>query len=254
MARDSYQSLKSEIARDLRQLADILLSTKFIKDVTPLYSAENRCRSSKGDSWSYELAPLVFHRLGNFQNIIPRRLLYEDIILELSLEIQGLCDAQEYEDPLSHLSLNIYLKGEFLDIDVNNHSIIKMAECAWHLDKDSGKEEDGAQEFIHPCYHFQFGGHHMNASIYDFGATMILGSPRLAHPPLDAVLGIDFVLTNFMSASSLEFRNDGQYQNIIRRSQERLWKPYLGSLAQSMGLSDLPNADWGSSVWPQLIA
>ena len=87
----------------------------------------------------------------------------------------------------------------------------------------------------------------------DFGATLILESPRIAHPPMDAILGIDFVLTNYIKSSDLGFRQENDYQKLLRGAQERLWMPYARALVFAWG--PVPNvSEWPFILpWPQLV-
>lgn len=60
--------------------------------------------------------------------------------------------------------------------------------------------------------------------------VILADTPRIAHLPMDAILGIDFVLTNFWDTSVLSFRNEGAYINLLTESQKNLWKPYIDTL------------------------
>jgi hypothetical protein len=71
---------------------------------------------------------------------------------------------------------------------------------------------------------------------------------------MDAVIGIDFVLTNFFVSSALTFREEGDYRSILRSAHGRIWRPYVHDLAlawQPMASS----SDWSSNdkLWPQLL-
>jgi hypothetical protein len=89
----------------------------------------------------------------------------------------------------------------------------------------------------------------MDAS-FDYGTGLILESPRIAHPPMDAILGIDFVLTNYFCSSRLDFREEGDYSNLLRAAQKRIWLPYARALDWTKRRED---NDWAPSrIWPQL--
>jgi hypothetical protein len=65
----------------------------------------------------------------------------------------------------------------------------------------------------------------------DFGNSLILPSPRFCYPPMDAVLGINFIIRNYLHKTKIEkLVRDPEYYQILKRSQERLWKPFFCSL------------------------
>jgi hypothetical protein len=90
----------------------------------------------------------------------------------------------------------------------------------------------------------------------NLGNVLLLDPPRLLHPPLDAILAVDFVLSNFMGAKWKQLRADEHYETMITHAQELFWKPYVKSLFA---------AGWGSAkerkerklffkqLWPNLV-
>lgn len=148
-------------------------------------------------------------------------------------------------DPFESLEFNIIITGKHPDDPE------KKVISSWHLDRDEENEAHGKQEFIHPCYHFQYGGRHMQDAS-DYGAALILESPRIAHPPMDAILGIDFVLTNYFNSSRLAFREEGDYSNLLRTAQARIWRPYALALAEEWTERSDGKAWPPTTIWPQL--
>ena len=66
----------------------------------------------------------------------------------------------------------------------------------------------------------------------NLGNVLLLPTPRISHPPMDIVLGIDFVLSNFVKAEIYKkIQSNSQYKAAVRKAQEKLWKPYMLSLA-----------------------
>lgn len=80
-----------------------------------------------------------------------------------------------------------------------------------------------------------FGGNYLKKKIQegnDFGHMLLLLSPRIPYPPMDLILGIDFVLRNFFKKSQIQgILENSQYQRAVKNSQYRLWRPYMLSLA-----------------------
>ena len=66
----------------------------------------------------------------------------------------------------------------------------------------------------------------------NLGDVLLLPTPRISYPPMDIVLGIDFVLSNFVKVDLYrQIQNDSQYKAAVKNAQEKYWKPYMLSLA-----------------------
>lgn len=100
----------------------------------------------------------------------------------------------------------------------------------------------------HPLFHFQRGGHAQDAfaGIHGFlpgdcldgsvfasevqlCALMQTAAPRIALPPMDPICAIDFVMGQHNGSIRSALWAVPEYAAIVRRAQERLWKPYLSS-------------------------
>jgi len=108
----------------------------------------------------------------------------------------------------------------------------------WHFDRHitSGTQTTDDQPLeIHPLFHFHFGGDGLangraNNSA-EWGSLLELYAPRIAHPPLDLVLLIDFILSNFAGRTWKNLvDNHQEYQEIVEAAQRRFWCPYKRTL------------------------
>jgi hypothetical protein len=230
---DSLEEDKYSIADDLNDIALLLNNQAICEDISSLYSAVESCkRDSTDDIWKYRLDPIVFKFPSKPGHVIPNGADNVEIMLFLCIEGTYMNNTENLNDPLSSLEFNIVIKG----IDGNNiveelDEFLNL-ESSWHLDKHEHQEGDGDGKLIHPEYHLTFGGHVMENSGLDFGSTIVLRSPRIEYPPMDAILGIDFILKNFFTVSYHKKLTElPEYQIIVKRSQKRLWKPYFLSLA-----------------------
>jgi hypothetical protein len=70
---------------------------------------------------------------------------------------------------------------------------------------------------------------------------------------MDAILGIDFILTNYIKSSDLSFREESDYKKLLKNAQIRMWRPYAQALAFAWG--DTPDkSNWHFTLpWPQLV-
>jgi hypothetical protein len=119
--------------------------------------------------------------------------------------------------------MQVLISGEY-----TSTNDVKTAYSSWHLDRHISKKDSA---FLHPSYHFSFGGIQLKEFLDSQDMSVLLAdAPRIAHCPMDAILGIDFVLTNFWQSSLLSFRSEGVYINLVSESQRKLWKPYLDTL------------------------
>ena len=78
-----------------------------------------------------------------------------------------------------------------------------------------------------------YGGNRLEGrGVDNFGASLILPSPRIAYPPMDVILGIDFILQNYFPLDKIsKLLDESKYREIVFNSQQRLWKPYYISLS-----------------------
>jgi len=131
------------------------------------------------------------------------------------------------DDPIHEYSLDISIDAYEKKRYANNPK--KCYKSCWHLDQEYKAE--ASNRLTHPSYHFQFGGKKMVG--LDTGMVAVLGSPRIPHPPMDVFLGFHFVLLNFFDKKVFPFVNtlveDYDYQQIIKRAQARLYRPYFDS-------------------------
>lgn len=182
------------------------------------------CRSNAPDKgiWGYDVGPLIFRGLGKIK-VFQNEFDYSNATITFSMTIKGKCEPSADEDPLTALGIQIIMDGNYIgDNDVS------PAFSAWHLDRHNPKS---VSKFLHPLYHMSFGGIHLRSQLNKKNIPVILAdTPRIAHLPMDAILGIDFVLTNFWDTSVLSFRNEGAYIKLLTKSQKNLWKPYIDTL------------------------
>ncbi|MBO4373279.1 MAG: hypothetical protein J5826_10125, partial [Bacteroidales bacterium] len=67
--------------------------------------------------------------------------------------------------------------------------------------------------------------------------------PRIPFYPMDIFLGIDFIISNFLSKDVYkELQTNDNYKAIIRNSQEKLLKPYFTVIA----------SNWKKGAYPAL--
>lgn len=185
---------------------------------------------------------------------IPRHLSHQNIenlrvLFSTKLEIDY-DKLLKLDDPFKYLEFNIYAYAN--DLDTGKEIIYSL-----HFDRHIFKEGDKAPDEVHPMYHFQFGGKQLklnsskNAVKRDHGEVLSFDAPRISYHPMDFILGLDFLLSNFFPKVWITLQKEGIYINILKRYQQYFLKPYYLSIANSFD-SSLPQ-NWNSKViYPQL--
>lgn len=202
-------------AAEVKVIADILKREKLCSDISPLTRYCN-----KGE---YRVEELKFNI-----SEVPRNTSPDIELLEVLLNVYF----KETQDdiPMSNYYFRITAQG--LDSNAN------LIKSSWHLDYDSNNN----QEFIHPHFHLTWGGNTIKS--LNLGDVLLLPTPRISYPPMDIILGIDFVLSNFIKKDKFsKIQSYSQYQTAVKNAQEKYWKPYMLSIASHWdgGLCDYAN-------------
>lgn len=214
------------IASDINDFAQLLETHKVIQDARSLYEASSKLQNSQNaNQWTYECGNLKFSVRGAVSGSIPQSLSLTEIIFNISVTGVFQNIANTFINPLVQLSFDIELEG-FRELEDK----IEEYFASWHLDKHiSGNNRP---TYVHPEYHLTFGGNRLEEKGNIFGSTLILPSPRIVYPPMDVILGIDFILQNYFPFNVISnLLNDSRYKQIISNSQERLWMPYYFSFS-----------------------
>lgn len=146
---------------------------------------------------------------------IPRELKDFNITLHTKEEIIFKRNDEKVDDPFISLgTLNIILENE-------------PYTSSWHLDRHT---DTGIPTSFHPFYHLTFGGKHMESLDVEgeakFGHSLIVRAPRISHPPMELILGIDYILQHYFVNSELDLLSDANYILIIKKLKTRFWMPY----------------------------
>lgn len=177
------------------------------------------------EEWSYEINRLIFKNLD-----LDRDGTSENAFLELTIQISGFCqEPNPIHDLLNSYCLRFVLKHKVEeDIELKD---------AFRFERHIYSDSDGTPEFLHPLYHFQYGGYEViEDEDFDKGHVLFVDAPRIMHPPMDIVLAIDFVIGNFYSSERDEVANlfqDSGYKDVVINARKRFWKPYSLGLASN---------------------
>ena len=186
----------------IQYIANILKQKKLCLDTSPLTQGYN-----KGEK-EWNVAKLKFTIKDNIpRNTIPSVTLL-DVLLDISYK-----ETDDTEIPVSQYNFRITVEGK------NQNGLFKSS---WHLDYDN----NNVQDFIHPHFHITWGGNKMKD--LNLGEVLLLPTPRFSYPPMDIVLGVDFILSNFVKVDIYkQIQSNSQYKAAVKKAQEKHWTPYI---------------------------
>ncbi len=242
------------LAEDLAALADLLEAQGVCADITPLTVAVSQMADYGGQSWNYEVDGLLFPLSQSDNPSLPAQV--ADLSCKLDLRVTGLVPADPDSalgDPFSSLNVDLIVRARTM--------AGKATAVVWHFDRHIGSVSAAAA--AHPIYHWQCGGSGARSFAREIGSAdllpvLLIDSPRIAHPPLDAVLAVDFVLSNFVSSQWRTMRQLTKYRSILARSQRHFWRPYAAGVRRWFATLIPPAADIDSAwapddLWPHLL-
>ncbi|OJV51675.1 MAG: hypothetical protein BGO31_00275 [Bacteroidetes bacterium 43-16] len=255
------KAFRIERASELEQFARVLQKSG-ICDPSYIFDAAKQLRDfefvpkiEKDDPvdynfWGYDSGEIIFY----FENSPRHTYPVNASNLSLTLTVKVIADYNDFQaicDPYKHLEFNIIINGGLFD---KSSQETRELVTSYHLDRHIFKEGDNEPEDCHPIYHLQFGGRKLEKSNRDFGNALILDAPRVAHYPMDIILGVDFILSNFFSKTWRSLRRDGEYINLVKDYQQYFWKPYAHSSASHWKPYTHHDVNWDPvNIWPQLL-
>lgn len=221
---------KISTIENLTSFVDVLSENNIVKDPSPLYELIAGLRRSTPErGLGYRLDRLEFNNVATNQFIRSDKWDGASFLVQLNLEIAiNSHGVFKFGDVKTSV---VEIVFEALSEETTNYS-----RGAWHLDYHAFEEPT---EFIHPSYHFHFGGRRIKESIDNYGDIIILDAPRVMHPPLDLFLAVDFLVTNFLEQRAWQaLRADTRYKSMIKDAQNNWWKDYFQQIAEYWGQAD----------------
>jgi|SRR5690554_426322 len=201
------------------------------KDVTDFLGILNSLSISYGsvsfknhlsdDLWGYTISGIKFKvDQSSLKHISPSGFTNVEVIIELDLESK-VSDWDELNDPFCSLNFRSLIKG-------TNPKTGKIHYLSFHIDRHNGEETSE----IHPLYHLQY---LQNNKVkpkqqFDYGESMQLDVPRMMHLPMDIILGVSTMLSNFSPSTYSKLVNNRQFVNLCKEYQQKIWRPYFNSI------------------------
>lgn len=173
------------------------------------------------DLWGYHIDGLrIPIDINTIRHMRPTGFSSAEIIVDLDIESK-ISEWSNLNDPFTQLSFRTLLKG-VNKITNKNHYL------NFHIDRHNGTET----KEIHPLYHLQYLQNAKNKEKDDFchGDSLQLDIPRMMHFPMELILGVSFVLSNFSPEIYSKLIQERGYHKLSKEYQEKVWRPYINSL------------------------
>lgn len=207
--------MSGELFSNCQYIANLLSKEHVIKDTSPL------TKINYTNSGSIHIDKLVFDIVNEeiFRNARPS---IKTLRIILNIDYQ---ENPDYNS--SGLNGQIPFDSYGFSLSFSGMTDSSESQMAMHLDM----EKSSSPNVLHPMFHLTFGGEKLKN--IELGDMLCLPAPRIAFPPMDIILGIDFVLSNFLERKKYEDKIiiNPHYSTPLRKAQEKYWKPYYVSIA-----------------------
>lgn len=188
-------------------------AAKILRDKT---SAFHTPGTTDYSCWGYNIQNLPF----TFSELPQRHIRPSSIhSMKLEIDVSVLCNDSNWQsssDPFISMNFRARIIGS------DSH---KEYSFGYHVDKHNGAES----EEVHPIYHLQYDPLVNEDS--ELGTVLFLDTPRIMHVPIDLILGLDMVFSNFLPKVWNSLRNETEYQSLYSKYVNLIWKPYIHTWA-----------------------
>lgn len=211
------------------------LSSLFSKDYCELSSLKNAAKTLEAqangsatlDEWGYKIENMILP-MGDVRNTEPA-----GIVVRVNMGCECRSKVADYNktcDPFTVYSFHLHVYGDYQGMTYS---------WGMHLEKDTSNKPTE----WHPQYHLHCfdGRNEMKHALKDTDqkrGMLYLNVPRLAHYPLDIVLGIGFCLMNFHTKDVFTklYQQDREFPRLYQASQERILEPYFNAITSTSGI------------------
>jgi hypothetical protein len=241
---------KKTRAADLKSAARILQknfpkgfnSSPILNAATSVENEIPRLKNGETNAnlWGYNITDLVLP-VSTLKHVRPKGI--KNIVMTLDMSI--IADFTRWgtiNDPFLDMNFRVIIKSVGLK---TNHSF------GFHIDKHDTILDSSEP---HPVYHLHYILNPLEDEDFEYGHTLNLDLPRIMHCPIDFILGIGFLISNFYPQVFDSIFDDGYFSGLYKLYQEQILKPYSHTLANRWEF-DAGNIKWGpsKSLCPFLI-
>lgn len=236
-----------DLIADIDKLSRLLIRYQPNISIESFENIKKSLRRSNKFQYDSESLELKFN-----SSELPRHLSHSNIdnlrlyfSVDVDIEYEKI---ENKEDPFNKLEFNIYAYG----VNKNNKNGSELV-YSLHFDRHTFEEGDNPSREVHPMYHFQFGGRKLKEKHIDMGQALFFDAPRIMHHPMEFILGLDFVLSNFFPSTWERLQSEGEYINILKKYQEYFILPYYKSIVSYFDNHTLQSPWNAREIYPQLV-
>lgn len=197
----------------------ITIAAELLKTHSPIL----KNGTTDADCWGYEITDLKIP-VDTIKHIKPKEIINNKLELILNMKlIASFKDWERLNDPFIELNFNVIIRGiSIKENDEESHYF------CFHIDKHDMAENS---EEPHPIYHLQYSNNPYKSTNFNYGSTLYIDTPRILHHPVDLILGIGFLTSNFFPSAFEAIMDDGFFPGLYKKYQDRIIKPYFHTLA-----------------------
>ncbi len=255
--RRVFEEHRAARAQELRDMANILDKEGLTPNSGPVRTAADQCQAGlrkdgEREYWGFEIAGLQIN-LEDQRHVRPRSAVMDGCRGILSAKIEEYVPGNQDEvghgfELLREASVDFHLDAY--------HQIsgdMLMLRAAWHLDTHA--YSNPSDHGVHPRFHFQVGGNKLEEVDAEIRGVLMPEAPRLACPPLDGILAVDFVLAHYCGKKWGEFKYvSPNYLQLRKNPLQRYWLPYFRTIADSIDkLDSSPDGGAACLLLPNIL-
>lgn len=233
-------AFRRERASELRQMAYLIdkyignANTRSIYNAIALLQDNQNIPILKDGTtneniWGYDIEDFELP-VETIKHIKPDDINNAKVILNLKLRAD-IRNWDTFEDPLVELSFDVTLKG------IGN----SIYYFGFHIDKHSNTN---FSEEPHPIYHLQYNLNPRKLEKPNLGELFFIDTPRIMHKPLDFILGIGFLTSNFFPTAFNILNEEASFVKLSKKYQKSVWRPYFHTLANHWKPFTEANISW----------
>lgn len=223
-------SFRNERAKDLRQLSQLLsrivggdVTTSVLETVISQLQNKDFIPKLKDGStneniWGYDIEDFKMP-LDTLSHVKPQDITKGEVILNMKLRAK-IEHWNTFNDPFVELAYNVMIKG------VGE----KTYHFGFHIDKHIGNTNTKEP---HPIYHLQYNFNPTKSNNRNLGDLFYIDTPRIMHKPVDFILGIGFLTSNFYPIAFESLKDEREFVKLQQSYQTAIWKPYFHTLANN---------------------
>lgn len=223
-------SFRNERAKELRQLSQLLsrvvgddITTSVLESVISQLRNEDfipRLKDGSADQniWGYDIQDFKMP-LATLNHVKPHDITKGEVILNMKLRAR-IEHWNTFNDPFIELGYNVLIRG------VGD----KIYHFGFHIDKHTG---DTNTDEPHPTYHLQYNFNPTKTKDPNLGDLFYIDTPRIMHKPIDFILGISFLTSNFYPIAFEALKDEREFVKLQENYQHAIWKPYFQTLANN---------------------